>query len=96
VILGLTSLSATDDLIMATQGSGANIRDILDAETRPYDNSRISLQGPDLMLPPKKSPPLSSPLFSRIDLPNVFSTFPNGFCQRDAAVQPGLFANCPA
>ena len=38
---------------MATQGGGANIRDILDAETRPYDNSRISLQGPDLILPPK-------------------------------------------
>jgi len=49
----LTSLSATDDLIMATQGSGANIRDILEAETRPYDNSRVSLQGPDGMLPPK-------------------------------------------
>jgi HWE histidine kinase/Domain of unknown function (DUF4118) len=53
-IMGLlTSLSATDDLIMATQGNGANIRDIFDAETRPYDNSRISLQGPDVVLPPK-------------------------------------------
>jgi two-component sensor histidine kinase len=53
-ILGLlSSLSATDDLIMATQGNGANIRDIFDAETRCYDNSRISLQGPDVMLPPK-------------------------------------------
>ena len=49
----LNSLSATDDLIMATQGEGANIRDIFDAETRPYDISRISLQGPDVLLPPK-------------------------------------------
>jgi two-component sensor histidine kinase len=49
----LSSLSATDDLIMATQGSGANLRDIFDAEIRPYDISRISLQGPDVLLPPK-------------------------------------------
>jgi two-component sensor histidine kinase len=53
-IMGLlSSLSATDDLIITTQGEGANIRDILDAETRPYDISRISLQGPDVLLPPK-------------------------------------------
>jgi two-component sensor histidine kinase len=49
----LSSLSATDDMIMATQGEGANIRDIFDAEIRPYDISRISLQGPDVLLPPK-------------------------------------------
>jgi two-component sensor histidine kinase len=49
----LSSLSATDDLIMATQGEGANIRDIFDAEIRPYDISRISLRGPDVILPPK-------------------------------------------
>jgi two-component sensor histidine kinase len=53
-ILGLlSSLSATDDLIMATQGEGANIRDIFDAEIRAYDISRIWLQGPDVLLPPK-------------------------------------------
>jgi two-component sensor histidine kinase len=49
----LRSLSATDDLIMATQGNGANIRDIFDAEIRPYDISRISMRGPDVLLPPK-------------------------------------------
>jgi len=49
----LNSLSATDDLIMATQGNGANIRDILNAEVGPYDVSRISMQGPDVLLPPK-------------------------------------------
>jgi len=53
-ILGLlSSLSATDDMIMATQGNGANIREIFDAEIRPYDNSRLSLQGPDVLLAPK-------------------------------------------
>jgi two-component sensor histidine kinase len=49
----LSSLSATDDLIIATQGEGANIRDIFEAEIRPYDVSRISLNGPDVLLPPK-------------------------------------------
>jgi two-component sensor histidine kinase len=49
----LNSLSATDDLIMATQGQGANFRDILSAEVGPYDISRISMQGPDVLLPPK-------------------------------------------
>jgi len=53
-ILGLlSSLSATDDLIIATQGNGANIREIFDAEIRPYDISRLSLQGPDVLLAPK-------------------------------------------
>ena len=49
----LNSLSATDDLIMATQGKGANIRDIFNAEVGPYDISRVSMQGPDVLLPPK-------------------------------------------
>jgi two-component sensor histidine kinase len=49
----LSSLSATDDLIMATQGKGANLRDIFKAEVEPYDISRISMQGPDVLLPPK-------------------------------------------
>jgi two-component sensor histidine kinase len=53
IISLLSSLSATDDLIMATQGQGASFRDILDAEVGPYDISRISMQGPDLFLPPK-------------------------------------------
>ena len=53
-ILGrLNALSATDDLIMATQGQGARIRDILAAELAPYGGSRISMEGPDCLLPPK-------------------------------------------
>jgi two-component sensor histidine kinase len=49
----LNSLSATDDLITATQEQGANIRDIFNAELGPYDISRISMQGPEVLLPPK-------------------------------------------
>jgi two-component sensor histidine kinase len=52
-ILGvLNSLSATDDLILATQGNGARIRDIFGAEISPYDISRASMEGPDVLLPP--------------------------------------------
>lgn len=49
----LDALSATDELIMTTQGKGAHIRDILSAEVRPYDVSRVSMEGPDVLLPPK-------------------------------------------
>jgi two-component sensor histidine kinase len=49
----LNSLSATDDLITATQEKGANIRDIFNAELGPYDLSRISMQGREVLLPPK-------------------------------------------
>ncbi len=47
------SLKATDDLIIATQGKGASIGDIISAELRPYDAARISIKGPDILLPPK-------------------------------------------
>jgi len=49
----LGSLKATDDLIIATQGKGARIGDILSAELRPYDAARISLEGPEILLSPK-------------------------------------------
>ena len=49
----LIALSATDDLILTAQGRGAWIRDILSAELGPYDVSRISMAGPDILLPPK-------------------------------------------
>jgi two-component sensor histidine kinase len=49
----LTSLRATDDLIIATQGKGARISDILSAELRPYDAARLSIAGPEILLPPK-------------------------------------------
>jgi two-component sensor histidine kinase len=47
------SLKATDDLIIAAQGKGASIGDIISAELRPYDAARISIKGPDILLPPK-------------------------------------------
>jgi two-component sensor histidine kinase len=47
------SLKATDDLIIAAQGKGAHIGDIISAELRPYDAGRVSIKGPDLLLPPK-------------------------------------------
>src|SRR5215471_13138055 len=47
------SLKATDDLIIATQGKGARLSDIISAELRPYDSARISIKGPDILLPPK-------------------------------------------
>ena len=53
IISRLVALSATDDLILATQGQGASIRDILSAELGPYDASRVSMVGPDILLPPK-------------------------------------------
>jgi two-component sensor histidine kinase len=47
------SLKATDDLIIAAQGKGASIGEIISAELRPYDAARISIKGPDILLPPK-------------------------------------------
>jgi two-component sensor histidine kinase len=49
----LGSLRATDDLIIAAQGRGARIGDILSAELRPYDVARISIDGPEILLSPK-------------------------------------------
>ena len=49
----LVALSATDDLIIASQGQGARIGDILSTELRAYDLSRISMSGPDISLEPK-------------------------------------------
>jgi two-component sensor histidine kinase len=46
-------LSGTDDLIMAAQGQGANIRDILSTELKPHALSRVFLDGPDSLLPEK-------------------------------------------
>jgi two-component sensor histidine kinase len=53
IVSRLVALSATDDLILATQGQGASIRDILSAELGPYDATRVSMAGPDILLPPK-------------------------------------------
>jgi two-component sensor histidine kinase len=48
----LVALSATDDLIMATQGRGGSIRAILTTELEPYGLSRIAMEGPDIVLSP--------------------------------------------
>lgn len=53
IITSLDALAATDELIMATQGQGARIGDILYAEVRPYEVSRVAMDGPDVLLPPK-------------------------------------------
>ena len=53
IINCLGSLRATDELIIATQGAGARIRDILSAELCPYDAARLSIEGPDILLAPK-------------------------------------------
>jgi two-component sensor histidine kinase len=49
----LAALSATDDLIVKTQGQGARLRDILFAELGPYEASRIATAGPVVFLSPK-------------------------------------------
>jgi two-component sensor histidine kinase len=52
IIASLDALSATDELIMATQGHGAPILGILSAELRPYEQSQATMDGPDVLLPP--------------------------------------------
>jgi len=53
IIASLCALAATDELIMATQGRGAHLRDILAAEFAPYDVARISMEGPNCLLSPR-------------------------------------------
>jgi two-component sensor histidine kinase len=49
----LQALSATDRLIEEANGQGAFVRNIAETELGPYVASRVSIQGPDLLLPPK-------------------------------------------
>ena len=53
IVSSLGALMATDDLIMASQGEGAKLRDLLATEIAPYDASRVSMSGPDCLLSPK-------------------------------------------
>ena len=46
-------LSIKKNFIIATQGKGARIGNIVSAELRPYDVARILIKGPDILLPPK-------------------------------------------
>jgi two-component sensor histidine kinase len=52
IINRLAALSATDDLIMSTQGQGAFIRDVLSTELGAYEVSRVSIEGPPVFLSP--------------------------------------------
>ena len=49
----LRILTAADDLIEGADGRGAHVRDIAAAELGPYGTSRLTLDGPDVLLPPK-------------------------------------------
>jgi hypothetical protein len=49
----LVALSGTDDLIMAAQGQGADLRDLLETELNAYEASRVLLAGPAVFLPAK-------------------------------------------
>jgi K+-sensing histidine kinase KdpD len=49
----LIALSSTDEHIMAAEGRGASIRAILRSEVGAYGASRVAMEGPDAILPPK-------------------------------------------
>jgi two-component sensor histidine kinase len=53
VLKMLAALSRTDDLIIASQGHGAQLTQILLAELGPYDSSRVTMKGPNVLFPPK-------------------------------------------
>jgi two-component sensor histidine kinase len=48
----LQALSATDELVMKSQGRGVSIQEIIETEVKPYDGSRICRAGPNVFLPP--------------------------------------------
>jgi two-component sensor histidine kinase len=49
----LNALSATDHLIEKANGQGAYVGDIASTELGPYIGSRATIQGPNVLLPPK-------------------------------------------
>jgi two-component sensor histidine kinase len=49
----LVALAATDDLILAAQNNGADIRDLITTELAAYEVSRVSTDGGSVFLPPK-------------------------------------------
>ena len=51
----LTALTATDELIIASQGRGADLREIIKTEMTPYHAMRVSVDGPVLFLEPKRA-----------------------------------------
>jgi two-component sensor histidine kinase len=53
ILARLQALSATDQLIEDANGRGAFTRDIAETELGPYIASRVSIDGPNVLLPPK-------------------------------------------
>jgi two-component sensor histidine kinase len=53
ILARLQALSATDQLIEDANGRGAFTRDIAETELGPYGASRVSIDGPNVLLPPK-------------------------------------------
>ncbi len=50
----LAALSATDELIIASQGNGADLGEIIETEMKPY-HLRVSADGPEQFLEPKRA-----------------------------------------
>jgi two-component sensor histidine kinase len=53
ILARLQALTATDQLIEDANGRGAFTRDIAETELGPYVASRVSIDGPNVLLPPK-------------------------------------------
>jgi two-component sensor histidine kinase len=53
ILARLQALSATDQLIEDANGCGAFTRDIAKTELGPYVATRVSIDGPNVLLPPK-------------------------------------------
>jgi len=53
ILARLQALTATDQLIEDANGRGAFTRDIAETELGPYVSSRVSIDGPNVLLPPK-------------------------------------------
>jgi two-component sensor histidine kinase len=53
ILARLTALTVTDHLIEKANGQGAYIRDIAATELAPYIGSQATIQGSDVLLPPK-------------------------------------------
>ena len=53
IVSRLVALSRTDDLIMAAQGQGVDLRELLAIELGAYEVSRVLMAGPPVFLPAK-------------------------------------------
>ncbi len=53
------ALAATNDLLVASEWTGASLREILSVECAPYGRTRIDLAGPDVECPPTFALPIA-------------------------------------